>query len=103
MKLAAFGLERHLDFDVGAYGSDHRERPELVPIARRKAREKYGVEFEPVIVGDTPLDVAAARAGGARAVAVATGPFSVEELDADAVLADLSETEVAVEAILSRR
>jgi phosphoglycolate phosphatase-like HAD superfamily hydrolase len=103
VKLAAFGLERHLDFEVGAYGSDHRVRAELVPIARRKAREKYGVEFEAVIVGDTPLDVAAARAGGARAVAVATGPFSVEELDADAVLADLAPTDVAVEAILSPR
>jgi phosphoglycolate phosphatase-like HAD superfamily hydrolase len=103
VKLAAFGLERHLDFDVGAYGSDHRVRAELVPIALRKAREKYGVDFEAVIVGDTPLDVAAARAGGARAVAVATGPFSVEELEADAVLADLSRTDVAVEAILSPR
>jgi phosphoglycolate phosphatase-like HAD superfamily hydrolase len=103
VKLAAFGLERHFDFDIGAFGSDHRLRPELVPIARRRAREKYGVEHEPVIVGDTPLDVAAARAGGARAVAVATGPYAVEDLDADAVLADLTNTEVAVEAILNPR
>jgi phosphoglycolate phosphatase-like HAD superfamily hydrolase len=56
-----------------------------------------------VLVGDTPLDVAAGRDGGARVVAVATGPYGVDELEAtgaDAVLPDLRDTERALAAIL---
>jgi phosphoglycolate phosphatase len=51
----------------------------------------------------TPLDVAAGRAGGARVVAVATGPYRAGELrltEADAVLDDLRDTEAALTAIL---
>lgn len=104
LKLAAFGLGAELDFEIGAYGSDHRVRPELVAIARAKAREKHGADFDVVLVGDTPLDIAAARGGGAEVVAVATGPHSMEELAAaDAVLPDLRDTVAAVEAILSPR
>jgi phosphoglycolate phosphatase len=57
-----------------------------------------------VLVGDTPLDVAAGRAGGARVVAVATGPYGVAELEstgADAVLEDLRDTGATLTAILS--
>jgi len=49
-----------------------------------------------VVVGDTPLDVQCAAAAGARAVCVATGSFTEEELrraGADAVLPDLTEPE----------
>jgi phosphoglycolate phosphatase-like HAD superfamily hydrolase len=56
-----------------------------------------------VVIGDTPLDVAAGRAGGARVVAVATGHYDVESLRAtspDAVLPDLGDTEAVLEAIL---
>ena len=55
-----------------------------------------------MLIGDTPLDVDAAHANGARAVAVATGRFAVPELErsgADAVLADLSDVHAAVAAI----
>jgi len=48
-----------------------------------------------VVIGDTPLDVACAAAGGARSIAVATGSHSVGELiasGADVVLEDLSDT-----------
>jgi phosphoglycolate phosphatase len=106
LKLASFGLDGYLDFAVGGFGSDHRHRPSLVEVARGKAERKYGTAFDAtatVLVGDTPLDVAAGRAGGARVVAVATGPFDVEELTAsepDAVLADLLDTDAAVAAIL---
>jgi phosphoglycolate phosphatase len=106
LKLASFGLDGYLDFEVGGFGSDHRHRPSLVEVARGKAERKYGTAFDAtatVLVGDTPLDVAAGRAGGARVVAVATGPFDVEELTAtapDAVLADLLDTDAAVAAIL---
>jgi phosphoglycolate phosphatase-like HAD superfamily hydrolase len=107
-KLEPFGLHHHLDFEIGAYGSDHRMRPELVAIARRKAAGKHGVEvaFEDIVlVGDTPLDVAAARHAGARAVGVATGPYDEAELreaGADVVFADLSDTDAVVAAVLDR-
>jgi phosphoglycolate phosphatase-like HAD superfamily hydrolase len=106
LKLASFELDGHLDFEVGGFGSDHHHRPSLVEVARAKAERKYGTGFPgtaTVLVGDTPLDVAAGRAGGARVVAVATGPFSADELratGADAVLEDLRDTEAAVAAIL---
>jgi len=108
VKLGTFGLDRHLDFEIGAYGSDHHMRGELVAIARRKAEDKYRLKIEAsqvVLIGDTPLDIAAAREGGARAVAVATGPFdqaALTDAGADAVLADLSDADSVVAAILHR-
>jgi phosphoglycolate phosphatase-like HAD superfamily hydrolase len=108
LKLASFELDGYLDFEVGGFGSDHHHRPSLVQVARTKAERKYGTAFEggaTVLVGDTPLDVAAGRAGGARVVAVASGPYRVDELastGADAVLEDLRDVEAAVAAILGR-
>jgi phosphoglycolate phosphatase len=103
LKVSAFGLDRWLDIEVGAYGSDpHEERYELVAIARERAARKYGEPTGAVLVGDTPLDVRAARGAGARAVAVATGFSALDELRAaepDAVLPDLSDTAAAVRAI----
>jgi phosphoglycolate phosphatase len=103
VKVSAFGLEPWLDFDVGAYGSDpHEERSDLVAVARRRAAAKYGEPTGAVLVGDTPLDVRAAKEAGARAVAVATGFADPEELrasDPDAYLDDLSDTGAAVAAI----
>ena len=46
-KLEPFGLHRHLDYEIGAYGSDHRMRPELVAIARAKTERKHGIALEP--------------------------------------------------------
>jgi phosphoglycolate phosphatase len=106
LKLASFGLDGYLDFEVGGFGSDHHHRPSLVQVARDKAERKYGTAFDgtaTVLVGDTPLDVAAGRAGGARVVAVATGPYRADELaatEADAVLPDLRDTQAALAAIL---
>jgi phosphoglycolate phosphatase-like HAD superfamily hydrolase len=108
VKLGAFGLDRHLDFEIGAYGSDHHMRGELVAIARGKAERKLGLTIAPeqvVVMGDTPLDVAAARKGGARAVGVANGPFEVGALldaGADSVLPDLTDAEAVVSAVLAR-
>ena len=103
LKVSAFGLERWLDFDVGAYGSDpHEERSDLVAVARERAAEKYSEPTGAVLVGDTPLDVRAARGAGARAVAVATGFADPETLRAsrpDAYLEDFSDTAAALAAI----
>jgi phosphoglycolate phosphatase len=103
IKVSAFGLERWFDFEVGAYGSDpHERRSDLVAVARRRAAEKYGEPTGAVLVGDTPLDVLAAKEAGARAVAVAGGFADYEALrgsGADAFLEDLVDTDAAVAAI----
>jgi len=106
LKLGAFGLDRFLDLEIGGYGSDpHTTRSDLVGAAREKAARLRGLRVEvadTVLIGDTPLDVEAAHTAGARAVAVATGPYSLEELaetGADAVLADLQDFEAVLAAI----
>ena len=106
IKLAAAGLTRHLDLEVGSYGDQHEIRAELVAPARAAAAAAYGQDFggtATVLIGDTPLDVAAALATGARAVGVATGHFSAADLaaaGAHAVLPDLTGTAAVVSAIL---
>lgn len=107
-KLAAFGLARYLDLTVGAYGDHHEVRAELVHLARRRAAVAYGREFggqATVLIGDTPLDVAAALATGARAVGVASGAATAAELaaaGAHAVLPDLTDTAAVLAALLGR-
>jgi phosphoglycolate phosphatase-like HAD superfamily hydrolase len=107
LKVGTFGLHRWLDLDVGAYGSDDQDRSRLVPVALAKVRDRRGIRFEPGdvwVVGDTPLDLACARAGGARCLLVATGRFGFEELaglGADAVLSDVTETGAVANLLLS--
>jgi phosphoglycolate phosphatase len=108
VKLGALGLAGRLDLDVGAYGDAHEDRAELVRLARRAAAAAYRADFggeATVVIGDTPFDVRAALACGARAVAVATGGFTAGELAAagpHAVLPDLTDTDRVVAAILGR-
>lgn len=106
LKLEVTGLLKYFDIEVGAYGSDHHERTQLPAIAAARASERYGRSFagsDLVVIGDTPNDIACGRAGGARTVAIATGPFSVEalrECRPDAVLPSLADTDAAIKAIL---
>jgi phosphoglycolate phosphatase len=106
LKLRAAGLDPDR-FKVGAYGSDSADRPELPPIAARRAEPFFGRPLtgaEVVIIGDTPADVACGAGIGARAVAVATGSYSVAELEAcgaHAVFADLREADRVLQAILA--
>ena len=105
-KLRAVDIDPDL-FRVGAYGSDHEERPELPAIAQRRAREQLGLDVaggDVVVIGDTPADVACGRGIGARAIAVATGHYSVEELAAHgpaAVFRDLTDIETVMVTILT--
>jgi phosphoglycolate phosphatase len=107
VKLGPLGLLDHLDLDAGAYGDVHEIRAELVHVARRNARLAYGHDFTgdaTILVGDTPRDIEAALATGARAVAVATGSFTAAQLTAagaHAVLADLTDTSQVIAAILA--
>jgi phosphoglycolate phosphatase len=96
LKLRAAGLGDGLNFDAGAYGDAHEVRAELVYEARQAASQVFGEDFTgpaTVLVGDTPLDVAAALTADARAVGVATGSYSADQLaaaGAHAVLSDLT-------------
>jgi phosphoglycolate phosphatase len=105
VKLAAAGLGEHLDLDVGAYGDAHEIRAELVAVARQAARAAYGADFagpSTVLIGDTPLDVAAALATRARVVGVATGSFTAADLaaaGAHAVLPDLTDASLVLAAV----
>ena len=98
IKLRAFGLDRYLDFDIGAYGTDDDTRAKLVDVARQRAGKAHGFSFDAeatVLIGDTPNDVAAAQASGARIIAVGTGkdsPRALAEAGAPTVLADLTDT-----------
>ena len=70
-------------FRVGAFGSDHEARPELPAVARDRTRERLGIHVEGgamIVIGDTPADLTCGRSLGARAIGVATGRFSVDEL-----------------------
>lgn len=97
IKLEHFGLWRF--FVCGAFGDDAAERDELVPVAVERARTAGVVPRSPshvVVIGDTPLDIRCATVSGARSIAVATGSFGVQTLDANgatAVLPDLSDPE----------
>ncbi len=107
VKLAAFGLTKHLDVEIGAYGSDDAERDALVPIALERAgrlRDEHYDRSEVWVVGDTPRDLACARAAGVRCLLVGTGQMGLaelQELGADAALADLGDTEAVLGTLLA--
>ena len=93
LKLSAFGLFERFAF--GTYGSDGPDRPAMARVAVARAAERYGAEASRcVVVGDTELDIACARAAGARAVAVATGGRTRAQLEPhapDLLLDDLTD------------
>jgi len=103
IKLGVFGLDRY--FIDGAFGSDNEDRDQLLPIAIEKFARR-GFNFSPedcIVIGDTPRDVKCAKIHGAYCVAVATGPYSKEELlatDADIVIDSFQETEKCVKLII---
>lgn len=106
-KLSALGLVSMLDLEIGGYGSDDHERSRLVALARARAGAKYGAEYgeEPnaVVIGDTPRDVDAAHSGGARALAVASGIHTIDELrtaGATCAMPSLADTAAALEYVL---
>jgi phosphoglycolate phosphatase len=108
LKLRSGGLDPER-FRVGAYGSDSAHRTELPPIAARRAEPYFGrvpSGADVVIIGDTPADIACGACIDARAVAVATGAYSVADLMAcgpHAAFENLSDTDRVLEAILAPR
>jgi phosphoglycolate phosphatase-like HAD superfamily hydrolase len=89
LKLARAGLGGFFGAGQGGFGSDAEDRNLLPAIARGRAAVPPWPRERTAVIGDTPRDIACARADGVRVVAVGTGPFGVEALaDADAVVDD---------------
>jgi len=96
LKLEPHSLNQY--FPLGAYGDDSEDRNQLLPVAVRRLSEVMGLSVDYkdcIVIGDTPKDVTAAHIHGADCIAVATGPYSVEDLketNAGLVVPDLSDT-----------
>ncbi|MEX2526585.1 MAG: HAD hydrolase-like protein [Gemmatimonadota bacterium] len=85
LESVGFGVGDDGHFIVGGYGSDHEMRDHLPGIAMERARRHWEVDFSRDriwVVGDTPLDVQCGLHHGVRTLAVATGNYSVDELEA---------------------
>ena len=106
LKLEHFDLWRY--FRCGAFGDGAADRNGLVPKALARVSACGGPAFAPsdaVVIGDTPLDVGCAKAGGARSIAVATGNHSVDQLrasGADVVFEDFSDTGAVLKSIFRK-
>jgi phosphoglycolate phosphatase-like HAD superfamily hydrolase len=80
LKLISTGLGRFLW--EGAFGDNSLERNQLADIAKGLVMERCSDVTPMLVIGDTPRDIAAARAIGARVAVVATGSYGLEELAA---------------------
>ena len=107
LKLSRAGLGKWFASVPGGFGSDSEDRAALPGIARRRAALQDGLAStsypreQTIVIGDTPRDIACARADGVRCIAVATGQFGAEELvEADAVARDASELRDALDAAI---
>jgi phosphoglycolate phosphatase-like HAD superfamily hydrolase len=106
LKLTRAGLGGWFPRDQGVFGSDTEDRLQMPPIARRRAGTD-GLPFpreRTLVIGDTPRDIACARADQLACVAVTSGPFGAEELaDADEVTSGASELREALSRWLDGR
>lgn len=105
IKLSHYGVWDYFEF--GAFADDHHDRNELGHFARARAFERHGVEFPAgriYVIGDTPRDIECGRAIDAKTVAIATGVYSYEALEAhrpDFLFQDLSDTAAVISALLA--
>jgi phosphoglycolate phosphatase-like HAD superfamily hydrolase len=96
LKLETFGLNEYFPF--GAFADDAVDRPDLVPVAVHRFERQYGFKPRPqdiYVIGDTPSDILCAKPHGVVSVAVATGSYSVKELqgyEPDFVLENLQQS-----------
>ncbi|PSR32018.1 MAG: hypothetical protein C7B46_16210 [Sulfobacillus benefaciens] len=102
-KLAPFGLAGF--FPVGGFAESGINRDQVVAEAIKQSLAHYRIHPDRItLIGDTPQDVAAAYTNGIRSIAVATGPFSLQELEQhhpDVVISDLSSVERVLGALQS--
>ncbi len=101
IKLECYGLDGL--FAGGGFGETSLDRADVVADAIRNVADGAS-RADILVVGDTPHDITAATANGARGVGVATGRDSVETLSesgAEAVFADFADWEAAAERLLA--
>ncbi|WP_328766941.1 HAD family hydrolase [Streptomyces sp. NBC_00286] len=99
IKLQVFGLDRHILWELGAYGEDDDTRAELVRLSLQRAQ---ATAAEAVLIGDTPADVEGAHANGVRVIAVASGrsdEAALRDTGAEVVLSDLGDAELLVKLV----
>ncbi len=99
LKLARAGIGHWFAGGPGAFGSDAEDRAALPAIARRRAGTtgRPYARGQTVVIGDTPLDIACARADEVLSVAVTSGPYGADQLrDADAVAENADELRAAL-------
>lgn len=95
LKLQHYGIDHYFRF--GGYGDAHHSRDDVAHLAYRESHEHAGAKVATDrvwVIGDTPADVTCGRAIGANVVAVATGIFTYEQLEAtrpDFLFRDLSD------------
>jgi phosphoglycolate phosphatase len=88
-------------FAFGAFADDDEDRDLIAAIALQRGSERLGHPVrgeEVLVIGDTPLDIRCARAIGAKVLAVATGAYSVGQLqehNPDWAVEDLSRISAA--------
>jgi phosphoglycolate phosphatase len=100
IKLQVFGLDRHILWDLGAYGEDNDVRAALVRLSLQRADAR---PEDAVLIGDTPADVEGAHANGVRVIAVASGRSDETALrgtGAEVVLPGLCDTELLTKLVL---
>jgi len=81
IKLRRFNLWEQ--FEIGAFADDSAERNEIAAIAKLRGEALLGEKLngdQVLIIGDTPLDIACARAIGAKVLAVGTGMYRPRDL-----------------------
>ena len=104
IKLESVGLWHYFDGAPNAFGEISHNRSDLGVEAGKLFNARYDFEFAPeqfIVIGDTPNDIACARAFGAKVVAVETGRGQsreqLRENDPDYLLEDLSDTKKVLE------
>ena len=104
LKLKRAGIGRHFPSGQGGFGSDSEDRAALPGIARKRAGHD-GVSHprrRTIVIGDTPRDIACARADEVRCFAVTSGPFEAAELgDADGIAEDAVQLRGLIDAALN--
>ncbi len=102
-KISQIGAGAYVDLELAAYGDEHEVRADLVDASLRAACGKYQRDFsagQVVLIGDTALDIQAARQPGSRSLGVATGNYTVQQLQqvgADAVFGSLRQAQTMLE------
>jgi phosphoglycolate phosphatase len=87
-KLDAAGIGRYFAGGTGGYGSDSEDRSDLPGIARARSGDVPAANT--VVIGDTPRDIACARADDCHVIAISTGPFRATDLHGADVVIDMA-------------